>query len=85
MNEELKIDTLKKEDTNDYKELYGKLRNQINAARDSYKTNLINTKDAIESFQTQLDILKQKKGKLEGAIEASDAMLKASLPSNNKK
>ena len=85
MNEELKIDTLKKEDTNDYKELYGKLRNQINSSRDSYRTNLINTKDTIESFRTQLEILTTKKAKLEGAIEASDALLKSFLPSNNKK
>ena len=85
MNEELKIESIKKEDTNDYKELYGSLRNQINAARDGYKNNLINTKDAIESFTAQLIILKTKKDKLEGAIEASDALLKVSLPSNNKK
>ena len=85
MDNKLKIENVTKEDTNDYKELYGKLRTQISTGLNSYKKNLTETKDLIESVKNQLMILETKKGRLEGAIESSDLLLKSVLPSNNKK
>lgn len=72
-------------DTNDYKDLYSKLRNTVNVSRDSYKAALTQTKDAITQREDELKILKIRQHKLEGAIEAADSFLTAVLPDNNKK
>jgi len=74
-----------KEDTNDYKELFGKLRNVINESRDNYRVQLSQVKDSIEVKKEELKILEIKQRKLEGAVEVSDAYLTSVLPSNNKK
>jgi len=72
-------------DTNNYKELYGNLRNVISATRDSYKLSLAQTKDVIEQKKEELRLLEIRKHKLEGAIEAHDNLLASALPSNSKK
>lgn len=72
-------------DTNDYKELFNTLRNTINTARESYRTNLIQTKELIAQKEEEVRLLRIRQHKLEGAIEASDVSLTAVLPSNNKK
>jgi hypothetical protein len=71
-------------DQNDYKDLYGKLRNTISSSRDSYKASLSQTKEAIEQREEELRILKIRQHKLEGAIEVSESLLTAVLPNNNK-
>ena len=78
--EELKVE----EPKNDFKELYGSLRNEINKARETYKNMLTQTESAIKIRLQELEILKIRKEKLEGAIEATDELLKVALPSNNK-
>jgi SMC interacting uncharacterized protein involved in chromosome segregation len=78
---ELSIQT----DANNYKELYGKLRNVINANRDAYRKALVQVKEEIEQKKEELELLKAKKSKLEGAIEVSDQYLTAVLPSSAKK
>ena len=80
-DKELSIET----DVNNYKELYGKLRNLINANREAYKGSLTQVKETIEQREAELLALRAKKSRLEGAIEASDLYLTAVLPSNNKK
>lgn len=57
-------------------ELYGKLRNEINAGRANFTQQLKQTRETIETLRIQAL-------KLEGAIEASDIYLKSALPSNN--
>lgn len=70
-------------DTNDYKDLYGKLRNVVSTSKDSYKASLSQTKDAIAQREEELRLLKIRQHKLEGAIEASEGFLTAVLPNNN--
>lgn len=72
-------------DTNDYKELYGKLRNTISSLRDVYKTQLAQTKDLIEIREEELKSLIIRKNKLEGAIESTEGLVNSILPNNNKK
>lgn len=72
-------------DANNYKELYGNLRNVISSTRDSYKASLAQTKDVIEQKKEELRLLEIRKNKLEGAIEAHDNLLASALPSNNKR
>jgi len=68
----------------DFKERYGTLRNQINETRVAFKTQISEIKDVIEKRKEELELFKIKLHKLEGAVEASDIYLKASLPSNAK-
>lgn len=84
MNDEIKDEAVEV-DTNDYKELFAKLRNTINTSKDTYKQSLSQTKDLIVQKEEELRILKIRQHKFEGAIEASDGFLSAVLPSNNKK
>lgn len=79
--DELQIET----DTNDYQDLFSKLRNSMTTSRDGYKTSLAQVKDAIEQKKEELRILEIRKNKLEGAIEATDISLVAVLPNNNKR
>ncbi len=71
-------------DTNDYKELFGKLRQAITTSRDGYNLSLSQTRDLIEKREEEVRLLKIRKDRLLGAIETSEAYLKAVLPSNNK-
>jgi len=68
----------------DYRERYGTLRNQINDTRATFKSQIAEIKDLIEKRNEEMGLLKIKLNKLEGAVEASDLYLKASLPSNAK-
>lgn len=85
-HEELKIETVKTKpkDTNDYKELFGKLRTSMTTARDNYSISLAQVKIQIETKEEEIRILKIRARKLEGAIEANNISLVAVLPSNNK-
>lgn len=94
MADELKLgkDDAERDGGNDYKKLYGDLRNYINDSREKYKSNLSQVKEQLEQVQLQRESLDKqeellivKKRKLEGAVEASDILLKSVLPSNNKK
>lgn len=80
-DEKLEIKT----DTNNYKELFGTLRNSISSARDTYKAQLVQVKETIEQKKEELKLLEIKRYKLEGACEVSDSYLTVVLPSNNKK
>ena len=71
-------------DTNDYKELFGKLRQSITTSRDDYQKSLSQTRDLIETKEEEVKLLKIRKDRLLGAIETSEAYLKVVLPSNNK-
>lgn len=71
-------------DANDYKELFAKLRTTIGASKDSYKSSLIQTKEMIIQKEDELNLLRIRQHKLEGAIEASDGFLSSVLPNNNK-
>lgn len=75
---------LESTDVNDYKDLFGKLRNTVLSSRDTYKTSLAQTKDAIIQKEEELRLFRIRQHKLEGAIEASDGFLTAVLPSNQK-
>jgi len=72
------------QETNDFRELYGKLRNEISKAKETYRTMSTQTDEAINVRVRELEILKIRKVKLEGAIEATEELLKTALPSNNK-
>jgi chromosome segregation ATPase len=56
------------------------LRAQVSNARDDFKKQLSDVKDAIESREADLKNLTIRKHKLQGAIEASDLYLKPSTP-----
>ncbi len=71
-------------DTNDYKELFGKLRQSITTSRDDYQKSLSQTRDLIDKKEEEVKLLKIRKDRLLGAIETSEAYLKVVLPSNNK-
>jgi len=73
-----------KTDLNDYKMLYGELRNEIVSARDKYNDALIRVKQQIITKTNELEILKVQMRQLEGALEASEILTKVRLPSNNK-
>jgi hypothetical protein len=64
-------------------ELYGKLCTEINAGRDDFKKQLQQVREAISVRTQEIENLKIKSLKLEGAIEASEIYLKSVLPSNN--
>ena len=84
-NEKTVEPKLETTDTNDYRELYGKLRDVINSSKENYKNSLAQAKDLIIVKEEEVRILKIRQHKLEGAIEASDGFLTAALPNNNKK
>lgn len=75
---------VKVKDKNDYKELFGKLRQAITTSRDGYNLSLSQTRDLIEKREEEVRLLKIRKDRLLGAIETSESYLKAVLPSNNK-
>lgn len=85
-NTEIKINEVIEEssDTNNYKELFGKLRSAISSSKDSYRNSLAQTKELILQKEDELNLLRIRQHKLEGAIEASDGFLLAVLPNNNK-
>jgi len=58
------------------------LRTQVTNARDDFKKQLANVKDAIETREEELKNLNIKKLKLQGAIEASDIYLKPATPAS---
>ena len=71
-------------DKNDYKELFGKLRQAITTSRDEYQISLSQTRELIEKREEELRLLNIRKERLIGAIEANELSLKVVLPSNNK-
>jgi len=54
------------------------LKTNVTNSRDSFKKQLSDVKDAIETREEEINILTIKKHKLSGAIEASDLYLKPS-------
>ena len=82
---ESKIESIESIDTNDYKELYNKLRSIIATSKDGYVSALYKTKDLIEQKKEELRLLEIRKYKFEGAIEAGDHFLISVLPNNNKR
>lgn len=53
------------------------LKTNITTSKDSFKKQLADVKDAIETREEELKVLNIKKHKLAGAIEASDLYLKS--------
>lgn len=76
-----KVDEKPKVENKDI-EMYGKLRNEILKAKENYTISLQQTKDVIEQRTQELDVLKMRKLKLEGAIESCEILLKSALPPN---
>lgn len=72
MKKESEVKSETKQETNNFKELYDSLRNKIDKARETYKAMLIQTDEAIKIRTQELEILKIRKAKLEGAIEATN-------------
>ena len=67
-----------------FEERYGTLQNQINNARETFKKQIAELKEAIETRKKELELYELKLHKLEGAVEASDIYLKEVPPSNAK-